>query len=52
MGDEFDILFVLRVSQGIMAEVETLRFLDLSAHPFAEVSVINLSLLFVILIDD
>lgn len=50
--DYFNVLFVLRVALGVMSEVEALGFLNLPAHPLAEIRVVDLSVLLVVLIDD
>jgi hypothetical protein len=52
LGDNFDVFLILGVALGVVTEVETFGFLDLPAHPLAEVSVIDLALFLMILIND
>ena len=52
LGDQLNVFFILRVAQGVMTEVETLRFLYLTAHPLTEVCVVDLALFLMIFVND
>ena len=51
LSDQFYILLVLGVALRVMPEVETLRLLDLSTHPLAEICIVDLSLFLMIFIN-
>ena len=50
--NNLDVFVILGVLHGIMAEVKTLRFLNLSSHPLAEVGVVDAALSFLVLVND
>ena len=52
LGDNFDVFLILGVALGVVTEVETLGFLDLTSHPLAEISVVDLALFLVILVNN
>jgi hypothetical protein len=50
--NNLDVFVILRVLHGIVAEVKTLRLLNLSSHPLAEVGVVYAALSFLVLVND